>query len=432
MIGRARFVRMLGAAIVAGLCLPSLAATAATAATPAPDRKFTVAVIPDTQNYLDYLNQRASGYPFDAVEIFYDQMAYIARNVESAGGEIAFVTHVGDVWQHQTEPVDAAHRALGLLPPEGHPDPRQTGEADKTRRIEMAAARRGFEMIHGKVPFSVVPGNHDYDATWEVKGKPISPLFHYGGLANFNEVFGERTPFFRRKPWRVASFNGGADSATVFSAGGYRFLHIGLEYAPLDDVIAWADGILRRNPGLPTIVTIHDHLNRGGERRPFPVVDFQGAHPEHNNAEDLWRKLLSRYPQVFLVLSGHQAGQSRRVDAGAGGGKVWQLLADYQDRNQVLRNQLGASPAATIPISRGLGDGWMRLLDFDFSGPVPKLQVRTYSTYLKVHAGELPTYAAWYKAREKPDLSDRDFLAEEEFTLELDDFVQRFGTPGGR
>src|SRR5512147_2880884 len=78
------------------------------AATPAPDSRFTIAVVPDTQNYVDYSHQRAAGYPFDAVEMFYDQMQWIARNVESAGGEIAFVTQVGDVWQHYSEEMDPA------------------------------------------------------------------------------------------------------------------------------------------------------------------------------------------------------------------------------------------------------------------------------------------------------------------------------------
>jgi hypothetical protein len=46
--------------------------------------------------------------------MFSDQVDFIARNVESAGGEIAFVTHVGDVWQHATGGIDAAHLARGL------------------------------------------------------------------------------------------------------------------------------------------------------------------------------------------------------------------------------------------------------------------------------------------------------------------------------
>src|SRR3546814_9007220 len=32
--------------------------------------------------------------------------------------------------------------------------------------VEMPTARKGYEMISGKLPFSVVPGNHDYDSNW--------------------------------------------------------------------------------------------------------------------------------------------------------------------------------------------------------------------------------------------------------------------------
>ena len=144
-------------ASLAAFCTLWLVATG-WAASPAPDQKFTIAVVPDTQNYLDFRKQRATGYPFDAVEMFYDQMQWIARNVESVGGEIAFVTQVGDVWQNYSQEIDPAHRALGM-----EPDPsRMPSQADpRTRSVELPAARRGFQMIDGKVPFSVVPGNHD-------------------------------------------------------------------------------------------------------------------------------------------------------------------------------------------------------------------------------------------------------------------------------
>jgi hypothetical protein len=415
--------------LLAACALSSFATSRAAA--PAVDLQFTIAVVPDTQNYLDYKNQRSAGYPFDGVEIFYDQMQWIARNVESAGGEIAFVTQVGDVWQHPSEGMDAAHKALGMQADPDSAAVRRMAPDERTRSFEMPAARRGFAMLDGKVPFSVVPGNHDYDAVWQIKSA-ASTLIHYGGLNNFNEVFGERTDFFRKKPWRVGSFNGGADSATLFNAGGYQFLHLGFEFAPEDDVLAWAESMIRRYPGLPTIVAIHDHLNKQGQRKPSPSTDFKAAHAAHNNAEDLWQKLLSRHPQIFLVVSGHQAGQSRRVDAGAEGGKVWQMLADYQDRDQALRNVRGPNAPALTTGSIGLGDGWLRLLDFDLTGTVPRLQVRTYSTYFKARASELPNYAAWYKPREQPGMTDEAFLAEEEFSIELDDFVQRFGQPRRR
>src|SRR3546814_16981128 len=97
-------------------------------------------------------------------------------------------------------------------------------------------------------------------------------MLHYGGLDNFRSVFGSDSDFFKGKPWYVGAFNGGADSAQIFEAGGYRFLHIGLEMAPEDDVIAWAEGLLRQYPGLPTIIPIPDHLNVAGERHANPQI----------------------------------------------------------------------------------------------------------------------------------------------------------------
>jgi 3',5'-cyclic AMP phosphodiesterase CpdA len=427
------------AALVAALFLawPAQADVARAA-----DGRFTIAVIPDTQNYLDYKHQRAAGFPIDAAEMFFDQVGFIARNLKSEGGEIAFVTHVGDVWQHATGGIDAAHLALGLREdPENivvgyyAPDPRAL-------TVEARGADLAFRKLAGRVPLSVVPGNHDYDGFWadsrfsggrdprdpSREGSPYGML-HYGGLDNFNSVFGERSVLFAERPWRVGSHNGGANSATVFEAAGYRFLHLGLEFAPHDDVLRWAADTIRRYPGLPTLVTIHDHLNNRGERKPNPVVDMKAVHPEHNNPEDVWQKFLSRHRQVFLVLSGHQHGQARRVDAGAEGGKVWQLLADYQDRNQALRHVVGDGKMPGTLAAAGLGDGWMRLLKFDLTGPGARLQVRTYSTHFKAYASDLPDYARWYRSLEKPELSDPDFLAEDEFTLELDDFYQRFGKP---
>src|SRR3546814_5245238 len=56
--------------------------------------------------------------------------------------------------------------------------------------------------------------------------------------------------------------------------------------APEDDVIAWAEGLLRKYPGLPTIISIHDHLNVAGERKAIPAVDFDAVHAEHNDPEE--------------------------------------------------------------------------------------------------------------------------------------------------
>jgi hypothetical protein len=112
------------------------------------------------------------------------------------------------------------------------------------------------------------------------------------------------------------------------------------------------------------------------------------------------------------------------VDENAAGHKVWQVLADYQDRGQTAKD---AGVQSAWPV--GIGDGWMRLMSFDMGKDVPELTVETYSTYYRKQSRDVSEYAAWYKAAEKPDLSDEAFHDEDDYVLQLDDFRSRFGTP---
>ena len=399
-------------------------------ATP-PDTSFTLAMVPDTQNYVSYDHQKDQGYPFDSVEQLFEQMRYLQANLESAGGDIAFVTQVGDVWNHPSIPMDPEHEARGF---KSVPSPfidRLFSPTELTRTYEMPNARKAFEILSGKVPFSVVPGNHDYDALWNDSRYPPKPggtnpddmgQSHHGGLDNFREVFGADTAFFKDRPWYVASHDGGADSAQIFEAGGYRFLHIGLQFTPSDRTLEWAASVIEQHSGLPTIVSTHDHLNTAGEQLPFPAVDEERVDPEDDNSPaSVWKKLLTRHDAIFLVLSGHQPGQSRRVDRNDFGHEVHQILADYQMRLQTVRDA-GYEP----DIPAGIGDGWLRLLTFDMAAPTPTIRVKTYSTHYKKFSGEIPEYASWYRGVEQPGMTDAEFLAAEDFVLELPDFRERF------
>ncbi len=421
----------------------AVAAAALGLSTPALARgdRFTIAVIPDTQNYVDFQHQKAAGFPFDAKPIFIEQMKFVAKNLESAGGDIAFVTALGDVWQHQTAEMDPAHAARGFKSQKiTGPYAQFFGPKPEVKTIEMPGAAEGYALIAGKVPFSVVPGNHDYDAMWvppkppEAKAQAGSPSklvttfgssAHVGGTSNFTSVFGSQSRFFKGQTWYVASHDRGADSAQIFIAGGYRFLHIGLQFDPPNASLAWAAAVMKIYPGLPTILSTHDYLNGKGERLPAPPIDNHAGDPQDNNPQMLWDKLISTHPQIFMVLAGHQTSQATRIDRNKAGGEVYQLLSDYQDRGQVLKEAgLKLSPML------GLGDGWMRLMAFDMSAKVPTVRVRTYSTHYKAYSNELPSYAAWYKAGEWPQLSDEAFNRQDDFTLTLTDFRARFDKAG--
>ena len=423
----------------------ALSLFAACASVPAPQKPFTIAVIPDTQNMVDYTHQKAEGFALEGAHQFRRQIAVIARWRDDYGQPLAFISAVGDVWQHQTLKMDEEHRARGFKKVR---NPYFAGELKVTDRVlteEIPLVVKNYGLFtDAGIPFGVAPGNHDHDAMWSVKEFPpdmkIDPrelrmipehlgMLHIGGLDNFRSAFGADSAFFANQPWYVASHDGGASSAQTFTAGGYTFLHIALTMQPSDEVIAWAHGVIDAHPGLPTIVSTHDYLNTAGERLANPIVDLARVDPEqHNSAEQLWQKLLSQRDEIFLVLCGHQHAQSRRVDANVNGFEVHQVLADYQGRGQTgLDAGQPMDPRRGTPV--GLGDGWFRLMEFDLSAEQPAISVRTYSSHYEAYSSEIAEYAAWYQNYEQPQMSKEEVLAADEFSLPLPDFRQRFGKP---
>lgn len=401
---------------------------------PSPDRAFEIAVIPDTQNYLSYRHQRIQGFPFDASEIFLGQMHYVRRNLRANGGQVAFVVSVGDVWEHPSLPIDPAHEARGFRRVDSPLLDSNWGPTEQVRTFEMPLARRGYGLIAGLTPFGVAPGNHDYDAFWTDANNPPKPemktpddmgVLHVGGLDNFVAVFGSQSDFFRDKPWYVASHDRGADSAQVFEAGGYRFLNIALQFDPPNASLDWAKSVIARYPGTPTILTVHNFLDNQGRRFSPRVIDSHVIDPQDNTPEMVWQKLVAPNDQIFMVLSGHNAGQAFRIDDNNAGHKVYQIMADYQDRGQTLIEH-GLKPGPFL----GMGDGWMRMMRFDTSRAASLVTVRTYSTHYRAYSTDLPDYARWYKAKEKPHLSDVEFLKQDDFRFTMPDFIARFGTPG--
>ncbi len=406
------------------------------------EQRFTIAVIPDTQNMVDFSHQNTENYPIDSAGMFIQQMQYLADNTNIRGGNIEFVTSVGDVWQHRENGVDPAHAIRGLTAADDSPKKNPKNHSG-IQNFEIPLAKRGYNILaETGIPFSVVPGNHDYDWYWRDSRFPrqrdrfdelrdergrivrfdptIIGMTHVGGLDNFRSVFSDTGPYFKNKSWYISSYNGGANSAQVFQAGGYKFLHLGLEMQSGDDVLDWAQEVINANIGIPTIISTHDFLTTDGERKQRINADYSRVDPGYHKAtEEIWEEFIAVNDQIFMVLSGHNHAQSRRTDKNNFGNKVYQIMADYQDRGQSLRTDINKPPVA-------LSDGWLRLMEFDMGKAFPVINVRTYSTYYKKFSYEIPEYASWYKKWEHPELSDEEFNAMDYFSIELTDFKERF------
>lgn len=315
---RRRFLKLMGSSGAAAV----IGADSAGAAEPEHGEAWSIVVLPDTQGYAE------SPEHFGHAQ---RQTAWVVDQREAAA--IVFVSHVGDVVEHG--------------------DDRREWE-----RMDAAMAR-----LAGHVPYSVVPGDHD----WFVEEDRRSATRY------FRQYFGASR--YRDRSWFGGSGPFDLSFYQQFSAGGYTFLHLGLEWeAPgeVDDPdtpLGWARSVLDRHADLPTIITTHTYLQDGD--RPGRTTDVQETHGDGSSGERLWDELVRPHPQVFLVLCGdsHSGrgtndGEHHQVSMNGAGMPVFELLADYQDYPEG-------------------GNGWLRRVRFvpEVDGP-DRIEVRTYSPSL--------------------------------------------------
>ena len=313
-------------------------------------QQFTIAVIPDSQNYVNVSTQKTNKYPLDSAQIFYNQMQYIADNSEKNNGPIVFAVHVGDHVSHWGK-----------------------------YGSEWKRAEKAMSIIDGIVPFIAVPGNHDYDLVFDYGGGKNNRI---NGGELYNKYFGPDSKFFSDKEWYKGSYSGGMNSYVIYNIKGIDFLFIGLEMEPSDKALKWAQSVINENPGLPTILTTHEYLSLSYEKSNPGRIAFsnskyrKGIAESINTGKQIWDKLIKQNNQIFLILCGHvykgDLGEAVRTDVNTNGYKVYSLLQDYQGRKSLF-TELGLE-------GKGLncGDGWLRLLCFDLDKK--EIHVQTYST----------------------------------------------------
>lgn len=282
---------------------------------------FSVVALPDTQ----YYSESAALAP-----IFIAQTQWIVDNLTSK--RIAFVSHVGDIVESGAQ---GANQNIF-----------EWNNADTAmRRLDGNLAQEP----EGRVPYSAVIGNHDYAV---VSNKA-------SGGARYRDFFGPSR--YAGRSWYRGSSVDGLNHVQRFETPEGAWLHLSLEWRPSDAALAFASREIARHPGLPVIVTTHEHLSPGSP------ANWQtgGATPDgagDNDAQQVFRKLLEPNPEVVLLLCGHIYGSGFRSDLNAFGRPVHQILNDQQfDPNG--------------------GNGWLMTLGFEPSEE--RIRARTTSpTYV--------------------------------------------------
>jgi hypothetical protein len=213
-----------------------------------------------------------------------------------------------------------------------------------------------------RIPYFLAIGNHDYSPPY-VDARPraraagnfnrnVGPLF-YAGEATYGEpmVKGANENFYG-----------------TIRAAGRNYLVLILEVSPRDTTLEWAAKVIEAHPDDDVIVAMHSYMYTDNNRVTVCAAynkRYYGLERD-NDGEEVWSKLLSKYPNVRLVLSGHipVGGVGRRYDVGQSGNLVNQVLSDYQNE-----------PNA--------GNGWLRMMTVRPS--MNRIDVRTFSPYLAEH-----------------------------------------------
>jgi len=274
---------------------------------------WTLVLMPDTQVY----SRRYPG-------LYLSQTGWIVQNREKRN--IAFALHLGDITDNNT-----------------------------IRQWENA--QMAMTLMDGTVPYAFCPGNHDYGPN---------------GNASTRETYmNEYLPYstYVDRPTFGGAMEPGKMDNTYhfFEAGGHQWIVVALEWAPRDETVAWANGIMASYPDHEGILITHAYMNNNDLRYDYMDTGNPQTWNPHlystpgtkNDGQELWDKLVRKHNFAF-VFNGHVLGDGTGYMAAPNdqGKIVHQMLANYQ--------------------MRGLGgEAYLRLLEFHPDGQT--VQVKTYS-----------------------------------------------------
>lgn len=246
--------------------------------------RFSIIVVPDTQNVI-------TSQP----EMLINTCEWIVDQAEPLN--IKMVLHVGDVVNDGAETDwhwDNHHAAFD--------------------RIDEA-----------NIPMMIAIGNHDYDNLLEVDRSSSA----------FNTHCGMQR--YQNKQWfgNVFENNKTENMYATLMISGEPYIFMSLEFAPRDEVIEWANDILRKHHDHKAMIVTHSFLYINGER----TQPGANHHPhsykgtmDGNDGEALWEKCISLHENVMAVYSGHHVGGnvSHRYDLGRANNTVLQSFQNWQ------------------------------------------------------------------------------------------------------
>lgn len=245
--------------------------------------KFTIAIMPDTQNEVISEIQIEGKWSNNRAK-------WLADNKEAL--DLRFVIHTGDLlnwpeYDHSQAPI--ASEAMEFLD-------------------------------RANIPYLIAPGNHDTGATGV--GGSAHDTSRTRELVRVTSQLNKYFTPERLKP--TASFEEGKveNSYTTFEAGGRNWMVLAFELWPRTEAIEWAKEAIASHPDHNVLIATHSYLNSNGSI-------FTSSEYGSNSPQYLFDNLIKRYSNIKMVFSGHTGMAGARVDYGIYDNKIASVLGTF-------------------------------------------------------------------------------------------------------
>lgn len=288
---------------------------------PSPDAVWSIAVIPDSQNYVKSSQHR---------EGFTQMTEWIRDHREEFN--IGLVLHEGDIVNNN--------------------DTNDPTSGDQTSSQQWANAQTSMKVLNGHVPYVMAAGNHDFGPTnAENRNTEINNYFSATDNPLVNPAFGGIL-----KGQMVA---GRVENSyyEMTARDGRPMLIMALEWEPRPATVDWANSIVSKPEYADhtAILLTHAFINGTEQRYSNSRVSADA------DGQQLWTELVRDNENFELVFNGHfgDDGSGYVGSTGTEGNFVHQMFFNAQ--------HLGEG-----------GGGWMRLVEFLNDGKT--IRVRSFST----------------------------------------------------
>jgi hypothetical protein len=291
-----------------------------TAPPEADDLKFSIAVIPDTQDEVS----SSTGTRFA------NRVSWLVDNRASL--DLRYAVQIGDL------------SSWGSVAPE-----------------QFQKASTEIKPLESVIPWSVAAGNHDTAAV--CAGGSACPGANTSVTVRDVSVFNGYFP-----PSRFPDLRGtfepsrSENSYATFSAGGKDWLVLTLELWARPAVVAWANGVVAANPTKNVIVNTHSYLSADG------TISTSNGGYGATSPQYLFDNLIKLHPNIAMVLSGHVGQAAVRTDTGINGNKVVSFLQAFHSTT---------NPVRLVEIDTGAGTVTSRVYAPQFNTSYPEYSTST-------------------------------------------------------